>query len=234
MSRAGRIVRTLAAIAAGAAGAYGAYAAAAWYRYGRLEPARDPRERDAALDAFIPAYEVSERHQIRVAAPAPVALAAARDLDLGAMVLPQALFALRARVLGSRPAAAAFSRGLIADMLALGWTLLADVPDREVVVGTVTRPWQADVAFRSVPAGEFAAFAEPGYVKIAVVLRAEALGPAEALLHTETRVATTDATARATFRRYWAAFSAGIVLLRLLLVRRARAEAERRWRRREA
>ena len=41
-------------------------------------------------------------------------------------------------------------------------------------------------------------------------------------------MATTDAAARARFRRYWAALSPGILLIRWAMLRRLRAEAERR------
>jgi hypothetical protein len=45
--------------------------------------------------------------------------------------------------------------------------VLADVPEREVVVGAVTKPWEANVTFRALPPDQFAGFAEPGFVKIA-------------------------------------------------------------------
>jgi hypothetical protein len=198
-----RIARTLAAVAAGAAGAYGAYAAAAWYRYGRLERPRDASASDELLDVFIPAYELRERHHIRIGAPAELVLSATRELDLGRLASPS------------------------------DWTVLAEAPGREIVLGTAARPRRAELAFRTVAAESFAAFDEPGFVKIALALRVEPLGPATALLHTEIRVAASEAKARKSFRRYWAAFAAGAAVLRLVLVRRAKAEAERRWRRRD-
>ena len=56
---------------------------------------------------------------------------------------------------------------------------------------------------------------------------AEPLDEHSAELSTETRVAVTDAPARAKFRRYWAAFSAGIRLLRFMVLRNAKRKAER-------
>ena len=229
MSRTGTLARTLAVIAAGTAGAYGAYAVAAWYRYGRPAPA-GPNDRDDLLDAFIPAPEVVERHAVRVAAPASAALAAACATDPGAAVVVRALFAARARLLGAREAAPPRPAGLIAQLRGYGWGVLAERPDSEIVLGTVTRPWQADVVFRGVPPAEFAGFDEPGYVKIAFSLRADPLGPTASRLRTETRVTTTDPRSRRLFRRYWAAFSAGIQVIRRLLLAAARREAERRAR----
>ncbi len=41
-------------------------------------------------------------------------------------------------------------QGLLGATLALGWRVLDDVPGRELVVGAVTRPWQANVTFRGI------------------------------------------------------------------------------------
>lgn len=113
-------------------------------------------------------------------------------------------------------------------MKALGWGVLAEIPGREIVFGVATRPWEANVVFRALPAGEFAAFNEPGYVKIVWTLRADPIGPAQSVFHTETRATTTDPAARRKFRRYWAPFLPGIILIRKILLRLLKAEAERR------
>ena len=54
------------------------------------------------------------------------------------------------------------SRGLLAQVQSLGWGVLVDVPEREVVVGAITKPWEPNVRFRALPPDEFAAFREPG------------------------------------------------------------------------
>ena len=69
-------------------------------------------------------------------------------------------------------------------------------------MGAVTQPWRADVVFRPLPPEEFAAFHEPDYVKIVWTLRADSLGTTGSIFRTETRVLTTDPTARSKFRRY--------------------------------
>jgi hypothetical protein len=66
--------------------------------------------------------------------------------------------------------------------------VLAEVPEREIVVGAVTRPWEPNVTFRAVPPDEFAAFREPDYVKIVWTLRADPIGAAESIYRTETRL----------------------------------------------
>ena len=134
----------LAAASAGvAAGAYAAYAAVSWYRYGRVAKT-DDHQPDEWLDRFMPAYDVVERHHIRVAAPAAVTLAAAREQDLMRAPLVHAIFKARELVLRATPDQRPQPRGLLAATLALGWGVLAEVPDREIVVGAVTKPWEAE------------------------------------------------------------------------------------------
>ena len=209
------------------AAAYGAYAACAWYRYGRA-PSGDGDERDHLLDEFMPAYELVERHHVRVAAPAAITLAAARDQDLFQLTMVRAIFKAREMVLRAAPAARPQPGGLLAATLALGWGILADVPDREIVVGAITKPWEPDVTFQALPPPEFAAFSQPGFVKIAWTLRADPIDDQTATFRTETRALATDPTARARFRRYWAFASPGIALIRWLSLRPLKGEAERR------
>ena len=106
--------------------------------------------------------------------------------------------------------------------------MLAEIPGREVVVGAVTRPWEADATFRSIEPGRFAEFSEPDYVKIAWTLRADPIDAAHSVFRTETRVVATDATARRKFRRYWSLLSPGIIMIRWVTLNPVRREAERR------
>jgi hypothetical protein len=224
-----RATNVMAAGAGVALGAYAANAAAAWWRYGRV-PRVDADERDEVLDRFMPAYEIVERHRITVLAPAAATLAAARDQDLLQLPLVRAIFKTRECVMRGTPDPRAHPPGLVATTLALGWGLLAEVPERELVIGAVTQPWEADVIFRALPPEEFAAFREPGFVKIAWTLRADPVDDGTSIFRTETRAVATDAAARARFRRYWAFASPGIALIRRLSLRPLKREAERRAR----
>ena len=200
-----------------------------WYRYGH-DTSADPDERDPLLDQFMSEYEVAERHRVRVAAPAAITLSAAAHVDLQQSRIVRAIFKARELVLGAEPDAAPQPKGLLAQMTSLGWRVLAEKPGREIVVGAVTQPWLPNVVFRGLAPEEFRAFREPGYVKIIWTLRADPVGDTESIFRTETRVTTTDPTARAKFRWYWARFSPGIVLIRRLLLGPLRTDAERRAR----
>jgi len=203
---------------------YAVYAAGAWLRYGRPRPA-SPDERDPLLDRFLPEYEVAERHSIRVHAPAETTLAAASQLDLQGSPLVRAIFDTRRWLLGSEREVRQ-PLGLLADMQSLGWRILAEDPGREFVVGAITQPWKADVVFRCPPPAAFHEDRPPDHVKIVWTLRADPLAPAESMFRTETRVATTDAGARRRFRRYWAVFSAGIILIRQVMLAEVKQAAE--------
>jgi hypothetical protein len=219
--------RWLAAGAATAAAAYGAYAAVTWWKYGKNSAKPTAEEFDELLDRFMPAYEVVERHSVRVDAPAAVTLAVARNLDVTANSLASALFKIRALALGGAVDMRELPHRLVEQMQAIGWQVLADVPDKELVLGAVAKPWQADPEFRGVAAAEFASFNEPDYVKIVWTLRADALDPSRSIFRTETRVSTTDLASRARFRRYWALVSPGVAIIRRLMLGPIKREAEK-------
>ena len=208
---------------------YGAYVGTTWYRYGDAPPPSS-EERDPLLDRFMPAYEVVERHHVRIAAPAAITFVAAGEMDLQGTGLVRTIIKAREMILGATPDRRARPRGLLAEMQSLGWGVLADVPEREVVVGAVTRPWEANVTFRALPPDQFAAFDEPGYVKIAWTLRTEPITATESLFRTETRAIATDGTARVKFRRYWSFLSPGIILIRWGVLGPLKRDAERRAR----
>jgi hypothetical protein len=222
--------RWLAAGAGLAATSYAAYVATTWCRYGRVTLHDDAQDRDVLLDQFMPTYEVAERHQVRIDAPAEITLAAAAEMNLEQSPMVRAIFKAREWIMRSHPAHEPETRAFLSQMRAIGWGVLAEIPDRENVMGAVTQPWKADVVFRPLPPEEFVGFHEPDHVKIVWTLRADPNGASESIFRTETRVITTDPAARAKFRRYWAFASPGIILIRWALLGPLKTEAERRSR----
>lgn len=179
------------------------------------------------LDRFIPSPEVVEHHRVRIAAPADVVMSTARSMELLNSWLVRAIFKAREFALGGHPDERRHPSALLPQMQSIGWVILAERAGREVVLGAVTRPWDAAPTFRSIPPGEFAAFREPGYVKIAWTLRADPISDTESLFHTETRVATTDPEARKRFRRYWSYVAPGVELIRLAMLAPLKKAAEK-------
>jgi hypothetical protein len=137
----------------------------------------------------MPEYEIGERHHIPVSAPAEITFAAATDLNLNlnqsAMI--RAIFKTRELFLRARPDGEARPRALLAQMKALGWGLLAEIPEHEIVMGEATQPWMANVVMRALPPDQFAAFHEPGYVKIVWTLRADPMGSKESVAQGDAR-----------------------------------------------
>jgi hypothetical protein len=97
-------------------------------------------------------------------------------------------------------------------------------------MGCVTKPWEPNPVFRTIKPNEFRAFQQPGYVKIAWTLRADAASNGECVFRTETRAGATDYGARKKFRRYWSFLSPGILIIRRAMLPAVKKEAENRWR----
>jgi hypothetical protein len=212
-----------------AIGAYAGCVARAWANYGHPSPP-NAEDADPALDRFMPVYDVAERHHTRIASPAEIVFAAACEADLNDSAIVRAIFKSRELILGSDAEQTTRPRGLLALTTSLGWGVLDEIRGREVVVGAVTQPWKANVVFRKIAPELFATFDEPDYVKIVWTLRADPIDATTSVFRTETRALATDASARRAFKRYWSVFSPGIVVIRWMMLRPLKAEAERRAR----
>src|ERR1700760_4996278 len=103
---------------------WAAYAALAWAAYGR----HADRRPDALLDRFMPVYEIGERHETRVAAPAEATYAAARSFDLRASLVIRALFRGRELLMGAPHGAGRLHTRLLDQTLSIGWRVLAEDP----------------------------------------------------------------------------------------------------------
>jgi hypothetical protein len=222
--------RWLLALTALGTAAYAAYVGATWYRYGKPRRRGRNEDLDPGLERFLPEYEVSERHQVRVAAPVAMTFEAACAMDLNRSRTVRAIFRVREWILGGAKNERREPRGIVEEMKSVGWGVLEEVPGRAIVLGAVTQPWIADTVFRALAPEEFRSFREPGYVKIAVTFRADPAGDDGSIFRTETRVATTDETARKKFRRYWSFLSPGILWIRWVSLGVVKGDAERRAR----
>jgi hypothetical protein len=217
-------------VLAGIGGAsYLTYASAAWLRYGHTRQ-YSGHEKDPLLDLFMPKYDVADRHRIYIAAPAEVALSAAKQLNWEDNLVVRTIFKAREMLLQSKPDAVVRPHDFLENVRSMGWRILAEMPGRELVMGAITKPWEANPTFTPLPPDEFADFQEPGYVKIVWTLRADSISNMESIFRTETRAIATDAEARKRFRRYWALLSPGIITIRVAILPKIKVEAERRWR----
>jgi hypothetical protein len=194
-------------------------------RYGDAKGLADS-PKDSLLDRFIPKPEVVEHHQIAIAAPADVVMATAKELELLKSPIIRAIIRAREIALGGEPDTRPHPTALIEQMQSIGWVVLDERPGREIALGSVTQPWHANPTFRSIAPDDFAAFSEPGYVKIAWTLRADPIDDGRSTFHTETRVSTTDSEARDRFRSYWSFVAPGVELIRVAMLRPLKRAAE--------
>jgi hypothetical protein len=195
------------------------------------------------IDTYLPKYDERVRHQARVAAPCAAAYAALRAVDLHRSMVVRMLIAMRklpSRVAGRERSPGGVhaagrvhaARSLVNSMLDLGWEILEETADCEIVIGTVTQPWRSAVQFRGLSPREFVAFAEPGFAKIVMNLAAESCAEGGAIISTETRVLATSPGARRRFRIYWRVVRPGIKIIRRIALEKARRELIRGQKRR--
>jgi hypothetical protein len=182
------------------------------------------------IEQFLADADERTVHQIRIRAAPDAVLAAAESFDLESLWLVRTLFRVRGWLLGAKPLPPHVPRGLVEQMESTGWGTLAVEPGRQRVMGAVTRPWEANVRFRPLAPDAFAAFSEPGQVKIVWSLEADPdpRRPGQTLFRTETRARATDPTSRRRFGLYWRLFSPGILLIRRVLLPAVRRAAEGR------
>lgn len=181
----------------------------------------------SSLDPFIPTYDVRERFQVRVRAPAQLVYETAAQLDIQSLFLVQAIFWLRGKILSSNPAPTSpFASGFLVGARQLGWGVLREEPGHLFVAGAYCQPWQANVTFTPLGPTTFVPFAGPGQVKIAWTLEAEALDGGNSILASETRAVGTDPDAQGHFRSYWRWARLGIHAIRWLLLPAIRRRAE--------
>lgn len=193
------------------------------------------------IDRFIPDPDFQESRDLAVEAVPEEVLAVIKGTDLRDPVI-STLFAVRdlpnrlARRLGARGGARDGARdGQPGDIsfanipnAGPGWIELGEEPGRELVLGAVGRFWRRDYGARTVAPGDFVAFHEPGYLKLAVASRVDPLGYDRCILHYEARIEATDEDAARRFRRYWKLIQPGNEVIVRRALQRLKAEAE--WR----
>jgi hypothetical protein len=199
---------------------------------GGLLPAGDRRVAPprTQLDQFVPVYQFSEFHAIHVAAPKEQVYRAIKSVTAEEILFFRTLVGIRRfgrpgpeNILNPPPRAPLLDVATRTTFL-----LLAEEPNREIVVGTlVAAPtgWRRSEA----PTPEsFKALKRPGFAVAAMNFRIEDAGPGACTVTTETRVYATDATARRRFAPYWRIIYPGSALIRRMWLRAIARRAELR------
>jgi hypothetical protein len=173
--------------------------------------------RPGTLDAFLPAYDVSEYHELFVNASPPAAYDSLEQVRLSDSRVVAAL--LRMRGLGA-------SRRALASDIRSRFMVLKDDPGHEAVFGIVGQFWRLRGNLRGIEAADFASFHQPGFAKSAwnFVFTEEAGGTR---VSTETRVQCFGAASRLKFRAYWTLIGLFSGLIRMEMLRLMKRRAER-------
>jgi hypothetical protein len=183
------------------------------------------------VDEVMPRFDVSIAEHVIVRAAPSVTFRAALDLDFLRVHTPLLDAAMWARDLPRRvrrrpalaPPRLVLGRG---DPLP-GWLILGQEPDHEIAFGAIGRFWQPDITWRDVELDEFAAFAEPGWGKVAASFVVTPYGADASLLTYECRTTTTDVSSRRLFARYWRIVRPFVAHILRATVRTIRDNAER-------
>lgn len=175
------------------------------------------------LEHLVPAPRKIEFDTVDLATTPAVVWNHVRHGDLGDSPFVRALFALR--TLPSRlGGGAAEPTALRIDNLRStperpGFQLLGEYAPDEFVVGAIGKVWQLDIPFAHVDGPEaYAAFAEPGWIKVAWAIRLKPLGDASTRLVFEVRVDATDDASWNLFSRYWHVIGPGSHFIRHTLL----------------
>lgn len=189
------------------------------------EAAATPRTQ---LDAFLPAWQFSELHSIRIHSSPVRVFRAVKDVTADEIRLFRTLTWIRnpRRPWAETPEsilAAPAHRPLLDVALHSGFFALAEEQDHEVVVGTIVCCRGARVA----DAAAFAALSAPGFAKAGMNFLMEDEGEGWTRLTTETRIHATDAEGRRRFAAYWRAIYPGRALIRRMWLRAIKVRAEK-------
>ena len=159
------------------------------------------------LDRYLPDWRMRQVNRIDVAAASPDAWKAARQVDFYRFGSVKFLFWLR--TLPDRWTGRGGRMPLhqtIDDIAAVqepGFRILEEEKGQEVVLGVIGKVWEPRIPFRELPAWEFKAFHEPGFVKVAWSLAVDPLPSGGSTIRVDVRVDATDEASWHKFRTYW-------------------------------
>ena len=166
------------------------------------------------LDEFLPEYQFSEVHEVRVRAPREAVVKAMREVSLADMPAAVVLLRIRAAASGHFGGPAPDTRPLLDTMLQAGsGFLVLDVSNpSELVYGMVGFVHKPKPPITTPE--EFAAFVEPGGLRVAFNLRVVPEGDGVVRVSTETRCLANGDEARRTFAGYWRVIYPGSAIIR--------------------
>jgi hypothetical protein len=165
-------------------------------------------------------------HKIRINAPASIVYESLFWLDFNDVWLVRILETVRTGKLIVR---SRVPTHLHQRLESTGFVILAEVPNKELVMGIAGRFWRPDGGrCMDLTADDFVGFVRAGYAKVAWNFSMRADSAEQTVLSTDTRIKCFGSTARWKFRIYWSLIYPFAGLIRKTILRRVKSEAESR------
>ncbi len=170
------------------------------------------------IDSYLENFHYNEKNSTVVSKEPEYVWPFIKNFDMAESGIIKALFSIR---------------GLPDTMLSLdgfiesGFLLLDERKNEEIVLGLVSQPWKYKAGIAQIAPGDFKAFNDKGFVKVAWNFHVAAAGTNRTYLSTETRIFCADENARFKFSIYWSLISPFSRLTRIIMLNIIRKSAER-------
>jgi len=168
------------------------------------------------IDLFLPEYDFSETHDIRIRATAETVFRALNAVDLCESAVIRLLFRLR-----GLPTQAMTLR----EMQRLRFEVLGESETRELLLGLAGRFWTIKGDLRKISSQNFRGFDEKGFAKAVWNFTLDET-EGEVCLTTETRIKCLDAESRKKFGFYWTLIQPFSALIRKEILKTIKKRAE--------
>lgn len=170
------------------------------------------------IDNFLPNYDLAERTCIEIHAPIERVYAVVSSLDMSSSTIICWFFRLR-----GLPRSALSLQG----MQRMGFNVLGQVQNQEMLLGLVGRFWKLRGDLQPVDALHFRNFSKEGFVKAVWNFTLLQRGNGTVHLSTETRVFCNDSKSRTFFCLYWLVIALFSKWIRREILRLIKADAEK-------
>lgn len=168
------------------------------------------------IDSFLPEYDFSETHDIKIRATAETVFRVLSEVDVCESPIIRWLFRLRGIPAGKMT---------LREMRRMRFETLGETKNQELLLGLAGKFWTLTGNLQKVSSSDFRAFDETGFAKAVWDFSLNETG-GETLLTTETRIKCTDAESRRKFNFYWTFIQPFSGLIRNEMLRTIRRKAE--------
>lgn len=174
----------------------------------------------ALIDQFLPVFDFSERHSIKIHASIEEVFSVVRTLNFTPSIFTRILFRLR-----GLPRVATSLSGL----QEMGFVFLGERAPVEMVLGIVGKFWTPSGCIQSLTADSFRNFQTPGYAKAVWNFSISEIQPGLTQATTATRVLCLDKASLNLFRFYWVLVRpfSGFIRKRILVALKDQAERKK-------